>query len=332
MHWVEWVFSGVGVAIVAGALGLIFRGGRGRRKNSDAARSNGSVNAESKTIGDRSVGIQANGNVTVQVGLTVREVRELTRELLDSNFPKLRDDAMAAARENVSEFLRLFEPALARRLPSINQERLRDPDIQFTLNDAVMASARRGRDANADLLIELVLARMNDPGPQASLMSLACAEAVRVVPRLLREHIDYLALVGLFHWGPVGHLTHDIRELDGIARPYLPLVENINIESGWHEAYLQSLGCLTHPPGPSRNVGRSLLQSYPGLQIHSPDELMRCIRNQTEAFREVLDAYVALQMDDVELTLTGDVIAHARLDQVAPGSLDFLDFCLGAVP
>ena len=117
-----------------------------------------------KQIGNGSVGIQADRDVTVNVGLVVAEVETLTKLFLKENFPKLRQDAMEAVRENVQQFMSKFEAQLGKRFSEVDVAKFRDPDVQFSLNEAVLETAKRGDAANIDLLVTLVLERVAKDG------------------------------------------------------------------------------------------------------------------------------------------------------------------------
>ena len=61
-----------------------------------------------KNISDNSSGIQADRDINIKIGLGVEEVKNLTLLYLKENFPKLREDAIKTAEENVKEFINEF--------------------------------------------------------------------------------------------------------------------------------------------------------------------------------------------------------------------------------
>jgi hypothetical protein len=91
-----------------------------------------------------STALQAGRDINVQ-GLSVSEVRELCVLFLRDNFPKLQDEARRVAEEQVNVFAIGLQERLAQEAASIAFEKLSQPDVQATINDAVQACARRGQ-------------------------------------------------------------------------------------------------------------------------------------------------------------------------------------------
>jgi hypothetical protein len=274
-----------------------------------------------KIIGDGSVGIQAGGDVAVQLGLAVSEVRELTELFLKENFPRLREDARATARSYVVEFADQFCSTLARRHLEIQADRFRDPDIQSTINDAVIETAKRGQRANLDILAELVVERLRSDGDEEGLASLACAEAVKVVPRLSRRQIDFLAVMLYLQYMTIQNVGN-VQHFEFTAKAMLPVCRNMSGLSGWHAQYLEAVKCLVHLWIGGNDITLDLMQKYPAIGHMSSDDLKLLLKEQAPAFHEMADVYRAHRMHFSRLTLTGQMIAAIRVNQVMPGAAD----------
>jgi hypothetical protein len=138
--------------------------------------------------------LQIAGNVEInhQYGLPAHELRELAKIFMRENFPVLREEAIAAAQDNVEIFLRQFEEKIAQNPGRIDPNRFKDPDIQSSLNDAVLETAKKGIRNNSDLLLELVTERLSIGTDDY--VSLVISEAIKIVPRLAPEHIGFLTL------------------------------------------------------------------------------------------------------------------------------------------
>ncbi len=80
--------------------------------------------------------------------------------LLQNNFHQLREEARRTAEEQVRAFGENLANRLAKDAASIAWEKFREPDVQAAINDAVQASARRGKAANPDILSTLISERI----------------------------------------------------------------------------------------------------------------------------------------------------------------------------
>lgn len=258
-----------------------------------------------KQIGKGSLGIQADRDVTVNLGLAVEEVETLTKLFLEENFPKLRQDAAEAARENVQKMLSEFEAQLSQRLPRLDVGRFRDPDVQFSLNEAVLATAKRGSAANIDLLVTLVLERVaTDAG---DLLSLACSDAVTVVPRLTKPQIDFLSVAFFLEHMSLPELSA-ITDYETSARMAQPILSAASRVSGWDEQYLESQRCLVHLHIGRGGIYERLKLAYPTLKEMSQEQIKKDIMEKTCHLRALVRVYEKHRMNFMRLTLVGILV------------------------
>ena len=270
-----------------------------------------------KRIGDGSVGIQAEHDVTVNVGLTVAEVRELTQLFLKENFPLLRQDAMEIARSYVAQLMAEFEAQFARRFQEIDTNKFRDPDVQYTLNEAVIETAKRGERANIDLLVTLILERVSKEG--GDLFSLACSDAVKVVPRLTRSMIDFLTVANFFE-----HMFlktfNSITDYEESAKLLYPVVKAASSVTGWQVQYLESQRCLVHLFIGRNSVYNQLKLKYPALKDTSEEQIKKDIMEKTTYFRDFVHLFEEHRMNFIRITLVGQLIAAVNYNRYLPGS------------
>ena len=272
-----------------------------------------------KQIGNGAFGIQAERDVTVNVGLTVAEVEKLTKFFLEENFPQLRQDAMETAMGNVARLLSEFKSQLGQRFHNVDVGKFADPDVQYTLNEAVVETAKRGESANIDLLVNLVLERVSKGG--GDLLSLACSDAVRVVPRLTRPQIDFLSVALFFDYMSIPNLPN-ITAYEKSARLAHAIVELASGVSEWDELYLESQRCLIHLSIGGNDVYVGLKSKYPVLKDVSPEEIKRDIMEKTTYFRDFVGVYEKYRMNFLRLTLVGQLVAAVNMNRYLPGSAD----------
>lgn len=121
------------------------------------------------------------------------EVRELCTLFLQNNFPQLREEARRTAEEQVRAFGEDLADRLAKNAALIAWDKFREPDVQATINDAVQASARKGKLANPDILSTLISERIAKQSNDYK--EIVLSEAVHVVPRLTGAQISLLSFV-----------------------------------------------------------------------------------------------------------------------------------------
>ncbi|MDP5147778.1 hypothetical protein ORI98_15155 [Shewanella sp. ULN5] len=149
--------------------------------------------SQDQKVAENSTAIQATGNVTVNNGLSVAEVKELCLLFLKDNFPALREEAIREAEGNVREFAQELEQKIVQNAQFITLEKFKDPDVQAAINDAVQSSARRGKKANTSVLVDLISERASVSS--SDFKDIVLSEAVNVVPKLTREQISYLSFI-----------------------------------------------------------------------------------------------------------------------------------------
>lgn len=276
------------------------------------------ANKQDQDVGNGSIAVQSAGNVTIEQnnqGLAVAEVKELTNLFLKENFPKLREEAILAATENVKEYLKYVEKEINEHADSLNVSKLSDPDIQSSLNESVQSSARKGNKIDLQLLAESVIQRVRNI--DNDVLDLVAEEAIRIIPKLNRTQINFLTLA---HY--IAHVSHNevknIQELDSI----IGLVVNLTQESfGLTEAnkqYLASMGVLTLNRIASANrIQQMLHERYPFLPSTNSD-----IDKKYSNLQKIIGVYSENDMSMVFLTTVGQYIGILNLQRIF-GKLDF---------
>jgi len=140
---------------------------------------------------------------------------------LKDNFPALRNEAIREAEVNVREFAQELEEKIVQNAQFITLDKFKDPDVQAAINDAVQASARRGKKANTNVLVDLITERASVS--VSDFKDIVLSEAVLVVPKLTKEQISYLSFIHyMTHCGRNG-LQH-VSQLEPFSRMALNAV------------------------------------------------------------------------------------------------------------
>lgn len=139
-----------------------------------------------------STAIQAGGDVHYH-GLSIADVREICTLILRDNFPRLREEAGRAAEQYARDFASKLEARLVKDAPLILLDKFREPDVQAAINDAVQASARKGQNANPEILSTLIAERVAKK--TSDYKDVVISEAVTVVPKLTAPQIGLISFI-----------------------------------------------------------------------------------------------------------------------------------------
>jgi len=277
-----------------------------------------------KTISNNSSGIQAEGDVTVNVGLTFDQVEKLTSLFLEQNFPKLREDAMQQAMENTQLFLKEFEKRLSHEFKNVNPEKFSDPDVQYSLNEAVVESAKRGNKSNFDVLADLVIKKAYSE--QTDLQSLAISEAIKVVARLTSEQINLLCVEYIFSHMSIPKFQH-LHNYEKTCQLLHGLTVGLDKLTGWNIQYLVTQNCVeTHFISGMQDIVKMFQEKYKDkLGSLKPEEIRGQI-NTSQYLKDFVEIYEKNSLSDLHLTLVGQLIAAVRIAKYLPQSIDFMNY------
>lgn len=277
---------------------------------------------DKKIISNNSSGIQADRDVVVNVGLTFDQVEKLTTFFLKENFPKLREDAMKLAQDNVRNLLNEFEKQLKEKFFTINPNKFSDPDVQNSINDAVIETAKRGSKSNLDLLVDLIFKRVQQT--DNDLQSLTASDAIKIISRLNAGQINYLSIMVLFH-----HMSlkscDNLKEFDLTCSKLLPIIRNVDELNGWNIQYLESQRCLVHLFIGQDDIIKQLKKKYIGLKDKT-EAVLRQEIDSSSYFKDFIALYEKHRMNFTRLTIIGQLIGAINIAKFLPQSIDFNNF------
>lgn len=148
-----------------------------------------------QSVGDNSSAIQVAGNANF--GNTTTEVMAICQLIIKGEMASLREDAYALAYSRAEEFGNQIAAKLSKDVDEKLRAKLADPDIQYTLNQAVVQVARRGFDAKSELLKELIVSKFKSIEEDENLL---LDHALDITQRLTTSEIKLLSLVYYFRY------------------------------------------------------------------------------------------------------------------------------------
>lgn len=276
---------------------------------------------QEQNVAENSSAIQAAGNVTVNNGLSVTEVKELCLLFLKDNFPALRDEAVREAEVNVREFAQELEEKIVQNAQFITLDKFKDPDVQAAINDAVQASARRGKKANTNVLVDLITERASVSA--SDFKDIVLSEAVLVVPKLTKEQISYLSFIHyMTHCGRNG-LQH-VSQLEPLSRMALNAVSAGFNLSDSQKRHIQFAGTCSIVSMMHIDIYEGWTNTlFKGLGYKDKEKLKSDVAQFSPSTKILLEEFDKdSKGGQVTLTSVGQAIAIANLSK-SIGRLDY---------
>ncbi|PKP34283.1 MAG: hypothetical protein CVU00_07460 [Bacteroidetes bacterium HGW-Bacteroidetes-17] len=276
---------------------------------------------QKQETGEGGTSLQAGKDIKIvqNVGLQFSEVKEIFHLLLSENFPKLREIASQTAAQNIENYLEKLETKFSQDFDRIDVEKIKDPDVQFSFNEVVEASARKGDKVDSDVLSELIIERISKKSND--FISIVSSEAIKIVPKLTAEHISFLSLV---HY--LSSVTHtgfiDLSQLEMPAALIISITSNSFNLSRSNKQYLQFTGALTSLNIISNDFRVTTKKRYDFLKDISNEDLEKLAEQKAPSYKKLMDIYKSSEIYQITLTAVGQMIALANLRRVL-GNLDY---------
>jgi len=263
--------------------------------------------------------VQVAGNASISYGLAFSEVKELVNLFLAENLPKLRQEAMDAAAKNVCNLLCILETDLTKVFQSIDQQKFADPDVQGSINDAVLATAKGGSRSHPEILADLILERakaMTD-----DFVSLVARESIIIVPKLTAPQISFLSLVTFLRRMRVMTAT-SIQHIEMFTASAMPAFEAGYGLSDANKMHLQFAGCANIINIFANNEIENWKQTYPLLSEMSNEALVSHIETNFPCMNKLRLSSETDKIAQFTLTSVGQMIGLVHLSRFL-GPLDY---------
>lgn len=265
---------------------------------------------QEQTVGDGGFAIQAKGNITFQ-GPSPEHIDQMVKIFMVNNFPRLREEAQQAAEEHVNKLGETLKATLAASIEKIKVEKLADPDVQATINDAVQASARRGEKANPELLCSLIAERISSNENEFN--DIVISEAVRVVGHLTKEQISFLSLITFVKTMSFNLST--LRQLEiAMQKAFMACGAGFRIKSS-QTMHLIYTGAAFHRALGGGDIYRETMTRYPHLGYSDVEKFKQELDENAPTWKILLNAYEELRGFQFHLTGVGRAIGIANLSR-----------------
>lgn len=191
--------------------------------------------------GDNSTNYQAQGNITVNTGISAVEVMDIAERVVKSNMKDLADLARDTAEERIHRFAQQLSGRLEED-PTVQRSALTDPDVQYAISNAGIAYARRGTEELSEILLDLVSGRISSPGD--SLMATVLNDAIEIAPRLIQAERAVLVIAWVF----LRSIQPSAMSLEDLRFYHQPVLRAFGPDLPKRDGsylHLQSMGCIS---------------------------------------------------------------------------------------
>lgn len=259
--------------------------------------------------GDNSTTVMAGRDVNhFNNGITYMEAKAICNDLFQLNFYKLKEAAEAIATKRAEELINGFLQKLAER-GLIKPEVFQDPDMQYTLVNAQIAYAKSGDKDVEDLLITLLIERVNQH--EDDLSKIILNESLNVINLLTKEHLNILAAIFFMRYVKNNAVNrYEIMDYFNIVLEFIKKCTNTNTEIVFdHLAYSR---CIT-PTNAFMHPAFATFEPYMevcfGVGISNDPNDMNELLNTEPCFREIIKLWDNSYLSKAVLTSVGKAIA-----------------------
>lgn len=149
--------------------------------------------------------ITQSGDIIVSQGITLEGAKDLFQILFENNFPKLREIAKEAAKENVKKMGESFFKKASSEITEDDLKNFKDPDTQYILNTVVNIAARKDSNELREILSSLLVERIK--ANNEDLKRIVYNEAISTVSKLTKDQLKIITLCYLLRYTSYGGIV-----------------------------------------------------------------------------------------------------------------------------
>lgn len=145
---------------------------------------------QSQEVSENSIAIQAGRDLNI--GLSYRDVKDICTDLIEANYPILREEARQVSMQYVEEFGgKLFERLQLEEIEN-TQEKLKDPDVQAAITTSVIHVARMTEKSHQEILCELLAEKIKNKEDETNLL---LNDAIEVMTKITKNQLLYIVFI-----------------------------------------------------------------------------------------------------------------------------------------
>lgn len=210
--------------------------------------------------GENSVNYQSEA-ITVYNGISYADARNIALDVFKSNFLELSQKANELAQQRAEELSDNF-------LHKLNSEKpdkiglIEDPDLQYALYTAQKEYARTGEKEMEDMLVNILLERIDEH--THSLRKIVLNEALEVIPKLTDQQLDILTIIFLMQDTKSNNISNSDKLKHHFEQNLLPFIGNLTNNKSCYK-HLEYTGCCGTIGVAEDNLSQFFINNYKGL-------------------------------------------------------------------
>lgn len=176
---------------------------------------------QSQEVSENSIAIQAGRDLNI--GLSYRDVKEICVDLIEANYPILREEARQISMRYVEEFGGKFFERLQSENSEITQEKLKDPDVQAAITTSVVHVARMTEKSHQEVLCELLVEKFKNNEDEKNLL---LNDAIEVMTKITKNQLLFLVLINSLRTVYCSIKVNGVHKLDPDTSVHFNYYEN----------------------------------------------------------------------------------------------------------
>lgn len=264
---------------------------------------------QKQDVGDNSLAIQAQGNVTVT---PYTELKAIFLDLFELNFPKIQQVAKETADERVESLLEEMKSSFEKHKDEIDPEKFSEPGMQYEMQAIAVDVARRGDKSNLDLLCELFCTMMSKDCPE--LIELIASEARRILPMLSQKHVSYLSLEIMVNEASLQ--SPNIQGIDMVLGQTLNHIHESSLITTGDLQYISCAGAIERKGITHIGVVPNFIKDIPELKGKNADQLREyAIQHGLVNIPRILELIKTCHIGNFDLTAVGRLIGWLNISK-----------------
>lgn len=309
----EWVFSGTGVAILAGVAGWIWH-----RRSGDSLSVSKINSPNLKGLVGKNINVE--GNVVVG-SLSATDVKEIAQLVFENNFPTLQQTARDEATENMELFAQELSKVVGERLTIDEIQKFSTANVQYLLSKAAEQAARKDEPAKREFLANLITDHVKKSNVE--ILDQVLGDAIEASIKLNIDQIKILTAQFFFIFSDRKKIV-TVNDIKIFLRKFLNKINNVEVTFAKVSGLVTS-SSATYEPNFSNFEG-SLLEQYKEifeyetrLLITGDEKEMSLVHSKLELTKEEigkLAEWNSSRATDLRITAVGTAIAMSYLEAV----------------
>lgn len=229
-------------------------------------------------------------NPTFVCGIDEKRVREVCSEIAVDTIKQCTAEATATATARIEEFTTTLIPRIERIEADFHS--FSEPDFQFSLRSAQKTAASTDREADYEMLSELLVHRIEKKGDRKTRASIS--KAVEIVNEVDDDALCALTVVyAMENWAPVtGIISDGLQTLNRLFQSLLYHVLPQNFDWAYHLDVLNALRVSSLKLNKLEDCYPSWLNGYTCVGI----------QKDSETYKQALDILDSVELPHILLT------------------------------